>query len=74
MSLQRFTPKFKAEAVRQVIEREYFVAETAERLGVSTHSLYKCVKPWGLTKPRNSPASCTKPKARFYDCGQTTSS
>ena len=44
MSTQRFTPEFKAETVRQVIERGYSVAETAERLGVSTHSLYKWVK------------------------------
>ena len=44
MSTQRFTPEFKAEAVRQVIERGYSVAETAERLGVSTHSIYKRVK------------------------------
>ena len=44
MNTQRFTPEFKAEAVRQVIERGYSVAETAERLGVSTHSLYKWVK------------------------------
>ncbi len=44
MSIQRFTPEFKAEAVRQVIERGYSVAEIAARLGVSTHSLYKWVK------------------------------
>ncbi|RUH95622.1 transposase [Pseudomonas aeruginosa] len=44
MSTQRFTPEFKAEAVRQVIERRYSVAEIAARLGVSTHSLYKWVK------------------------------
>ncbi|WP_257011538.1 transposase, partial [Pseudomonas lundensis] len=31
MSTQRLTPEFKAEAVRQVIERGYFVSETAER-------------------------------------------
>lgn len=43
MSTQRFTPEFKAEAVRQVIERGYSVAEIAARLGVSTHSLYKWV-------------------------------
>lgn len=43
MSIQRFTPEFKAEAVRQVIERGYSVAEIAARFGVSTHSLYK----WG---------------------------
>lgn len=44
MSSQRFTPEFKEEAVRQVIERGYSVAEVSTRLGVSTHSLYKWVK------------------------------
>ena len=44
MSTQRFTPEFKAEAIRQVIERGYSVADIAERFGVSTHSLYKWVK------------------------------
>jgi transposase len=44
MSSQRFTPEFKEEAVRQVIERGYSVAEVSARLGVSTHSLYKWVK------------------------------
>ena len=41
MSNQRFTPEFKDEAVRQVVERGYRVAEVAERLGVSTNSLHK---------------------------------
>lgn len=40
MNTQRFTPEFKAESARQVIEHGYSVAETAERLSVSTHSLY----------------------------------
>lgn len=43
MSGQRYTPEFKDEAVRQVLERGYTVAEIAERLGVSQHSLYKWV-------------------------------
>ena len=43
MSGQRYTPEFKNEAVRQVIERGYSVSEIAKRLGVSTHSLYKWV-------------------------------
>ncbi|PUA41323.1 hypothetical protein C5U62_32635 [Pseudomonas protegens] len=64
MNTQRFTPEFKAEAIRQVIERRYSVAETAERLGVSIHSLYKWVKAVRPTKPRNRPASCSKPKVR----------
>jgi transposase len=44
MSTQRFPPEFKQEAVRQVVERGYSVAEVAARLGVSSHSLYKWVK------------------------------
>jgi len=44
MSSQRFTPEFKEEAVRRVVERGYSVAEVSARLGVSTHSLYKWVK------------------------------
>lgn len=44
MSSERFTAEFKQEAVRQVTERGYRVAEVAARVGVSTHSLYKWVK------------------------------
>lgn len=43
MSSQRYPPEFKDEAVRQVIDRGYSVAEVSERLGVSSHSLYKWV-------------------------------
>ena len=48
MSSARYTPEFKDEAVRQVVNHGHSVAEVAERLGVSTHSLYagiKAVKP-----------------------------
>ena len=44
MSNQRFSLEFKDEAVRQVVDRGHPVAEVAERLGVSAHSLYKWVK------------------------------
>ena len=44
MSTERFTPEFKEEAVRQIVERGYSVAEVSARLGVSAHSLYKWVK------------------------------
>lgn len=50
MSKQRYTPEFKDEAVRQVVERGYRVAEVAERLGVSTNSLHKWVKSVKPTK------------------------
>lgn len=44
MSSQRYTPEFKDEAVRQVLERGYSVAQVSDRLGMSAHSLYKWVK------------------------------
>jgi len=43
MSNQRYTPEFKEEAVRQVLEKGHTVPAVAERLGVSAHSLYKWV-------------------------------
>jgi transposase len=48
MSNQRYTPEFKEEAVRQVLEKGHIVPAVAERLGVSSHSLYKWVN---ATKP-----------------------
>lgn len=44
MSTHRYSPEFKEEAVRQVVERGYSVADISARLGVSSHSLYKWVK------------------------------
>lgn len=43
MSSQRYSPEFKDEAVRQVVDRGYSVSEVSARLGVSAHSLYKWV-------------------------------
>ncbi|MBF0505512.1 MAG: transposase [Nitrospirae bacterium] len=40
MSNRRFTEEFKAEAVKQVVERGYGVREACKRLGISTKSLY----------------------------------
>ena len=44
MSSKRYPPEFKDEAVRQVLKRGHKVADVAERLGVSSHSLYQWVK------------------------------
>ncbi|MFT5138600.1 MAG: transposase-like protein [Lysobacterales bacterium] len=44
MNSQRYSPEFKDEAVRQIVDRGYSVTEVSERLGVSAHSLYKWVK------------------------------
>ncbi|WP_430475495.1 IS3 family transposase [Thalassospira lucentensis] len=40
MPKSHFTDEFKIDAVRQITERGYSVAEVSARLGVSTHSLY----------------------------------
>lgn len=40
MSGTRFTDEFKRDAVAQVVDRGYSVSEVAERLGISTKSLY----------------------------------
>jgi transposase len=44
MSSKRYPPEFKDEAIRQVVKRGHKVADVAERLGVSSHTLYQWVK------------------------------
>lgn len=44
MSTKRFTEEFKVEAVGQVVDKGYRVADVAARLGVSQHSLYEWIK------------------------------
>ena len=41
MTRPHFTEEFKIDAVKQITERGYSVAEVSKRLGVSTHSLYQ---------------------------------
>lgn len=60
MSSPRYSPEFKAEAVKQVTQRGYSVKEVAERLGVSTHSLYKWVKEAGPTAAKDDELSNSK--------------
>lgn len=57
MSGQRYTPEFKDEAVKQVLDRGCSVAEVSERLGVTPHSLYKRVN---AVKPENSTLQATE--------------
>ena len=40
MSSKRYPDEFKIEAVKQVTDRGYSVAEVARRPGATTHSLY----------------------------------
>ncbi|MDC7226029.1 MAG: IS3 family transposase [Spirochaetales bacterium] len=49
MGKSRYTDEFKKEAVTQIVGRGYSVKDVAERIGVSTHSLYK----WLHADPRN---------------------
>jgi len=65
MSTQRYTPEFKEEAVRQVVERGYPVQEVAARLGVSAHSLYKWVKSVTPTKDEKQNAELIEAKSEI---------
>ena len=47
MSGKRYTEEFKIEAVKQVTDRGHSVLDVAERLGVTTKSLYDWIKRYG---------------------------
>ena len=47
MSGKRYPEEFKIEAVKQVVDRGYSVADVARRLDVTTHSLYAWIKKYG---------------------------
>jgi len=47
MKSKRYPEEFKIEAVKQVTERGYSVAEVAQRLDTTTHSLYAWIKKYG---------------------------
>ena len=49
MSGKRYPEEFKIEAVKQVTDRGYKIAEVAERLGVTTKSLHDWIKKYGDT-------------------------
>jgi len=47
MSGKRYPEEFKIEAVKQIVDRGYSVADVAKRLDVTTHSLYAWVRKYG---------------------------
>ena len=49
MGKGNFTEDFKRDAVAQIVDRGYPVAEVPQRLGVSQHSLYGCKKKFAKT-------------------------
>ena len=51
MSSKRYAEEFKIEAVKQITERNYPVAEVSARLGVSQDSLYAWVKRYSQPEP-----------------------
>jgi transposase len=57
MKGKRYTEEFKIEAVKQVTDRGYSVAEVADRLGATTHSLYTWLKKYGAPNPRQADKS-----------------
>ncbi len=65
MSSQRFTPEFKEEAVRQVLDRGYSVAEISARLGVQT-----CAKSAKPVASIGLPRLCVS--TRSAPCGGTS--
>ena len=65
MSHRIYTPEFKDEAVRQVVERGYTVKEVAERLGISEASLYNWRKAkWCRAGMMDAPRSCWRRSER----------
>ena len=58
MSSKRCTDEFKAEAVKQVLDRGHLVKDVAPRLGVNVHSLYEWVR---LAKSNAAPAAAAAP-------------
>lgn len=65
MSTPRFTPEFKQEAVRQIVERGHSVAEVSARIGVSAHSLYKWVKAVAPDQSEQRAAELTEAKSEI---------
>ena len=61
MSGKRYSDEFKIEAVRQVTDRGYSVAEVAERLRITTHSLYAWFKKFG---PKDKSAKASEERQR----------
>lgn len=47
MSHKRYPEEFKIEAVKQVTVAGHSVADVAQRLGTTTHSLYAWIKRYG---------------------------
>lgn len=54
---QRYPEEFKIEAIKQVTERHHAVADVAQRLGISTFSLYQWIKRYSTPESERQQAS-----------------
>lgn len=54
MKGKRYTEEFKIEAVKQVTDRGYSVAEGSKRLGTTPHSLHAWLKRYKEPSPRQA--------------------
>ncbi len=54
MGASNYSDEFKRDAVQQITVRGYPVREVSQRLGVSSHSLYKWMKPFAEPAPKAS--------------------
>ena len=62
MGKPNFSDEFKRDAVAQITERGYRVAEISQRLGVSPHSLYawkRQLAKWCQAMPARTPRSAS---------------
>ncbi|MGV6634841.1 IS3 family transposase [Klebsiella pneumoniae] len=64
MSGKRYPEEFKIEAVKQVVDRGYFVASVATRLDITTHSLYAWIKKYGPDSSTNKEQSDAQAEIR----------
>lgn len=58
MSSKRYTDEFRAEAVKQVLERGFTVVDVAARIGIPKHTLYDWVQ---KAKKAGKPAAGSAP-------------
>ena len=58
MELNRYTDEFRAEAVKQVLERGFTVVDVAARIGIPKHTLYDWVQ---KAKKAGKPAAGSAP-------------
>lgn len=64
MSSKRYPEQFKIEAVKQVTVAGHSVAEVAQRLGTTSHSLYAWIKGYGPDAKKHQELSIDKAQIR----------